>query len=337
MSSELNYTLDFSAINMKMLSEVGGKNASLGEMFNHLGREGIQIPDGFAITVKAYHRFLEHNKLKDALNRVLKTLDLSGFTNLHEVGHEARELIRKGVWPEDVQQKISVAHKNLLNRCPAGITVAVRSSATAEDLPGASFAGQMETYLNISGEEDLLKACQRCFVSLFTDRAIKYRVDNGFGIIQVAVSVGVQRMVRSDLASSGVGFTLEPDTGNTNVIVLTGAFGLGENVVQGAVTPDQFTVFKSSLCGYHHAVVARKLGAKEKTMVYAPAGGAEDGVTTLNLDTNGVGAVGADAMGRALRTNATLESLSLGQNDIGAAGATALAEALLLDRVFPLE
>ncbi len=278
------YTIHFSEIGMKMLPEVGGKNASLGEMFNCLGRDGVAVPDGFAVKVRAYHHFLEQNRLKDPLSSVLKSLDLSAFTNLNEVGHQARELIRNASWPENVRQEILLAHASLLKRCSTGITVAVRSSATAEDLPGASFAGQMETYLNIAGEEALLDACHRCFASLFTDRAIKYRVDNGFDHMQVGVSVGVQRMVRSDLASSGVGFTLEPETGNPNVIVLTGAFGLGENVVQGTVTPDQFILFKGGRTG-KPALIKGELGAKEKTMIYAPAG-SDPGVTTLNIETD---------------------------------------------------
>ena len=245
----MDYIIKFSEIGMKLLPEVGGKNASLGEMFNRLSHEGVAIPDGFAVNVRAYRRFLEHNRLGESLSLVLKGLDLSAFSNLNEVGHQARELIRNASWPENVKQEILTAYASLLKRCSGGITVAVRSSATAEDLPGASFAGQMETYLNIAGEEALLDACHRCFASLFTNRAIKYRVDNGFDHMQVGVSVGVQRMVRSDLASSGVGFTLEPETGNPNVIVLTGAFGLGENVVQGTVTPDQFIIFKGGRSG----------------------------------------------------------------------------------------
>ena len=280
----MGYTLDFSQINMKMVSEVGGKNASLGEMFNRLNRDGVLVPDGFAVNVNAYRRFLEFNLLQESLAHVLNNLDLSTFVNLDEVGKQARALIHKCVWPEDVKRGILTAYASLLKRQPAGITVAVRSSATAEDLPGASFAGQMETFLNVSGDVPLLEACHRCFASLFTNRAIKYRVDNGFDHMQVGVSVGVQRMVRSDLTSSGVGFTLEPETGNPNVIILTGAFGLGENVVQGTVTPDQFTVFKGGSTG-KPALIARELGAKEKTMIYAPAG-SEAGVTTLNLETD---------------------------------------------------
>ncbi len=280
----MSYTLDFSSISMKMVSEVGGKNASLGEMFNQLHMEGVLIPDGFAVCVKAYDRFLDFNGLRKILTDVLKSLDQKSFSNLSEVGKKARELIAKGTWPEDVGQEILVAHAALLKRCADGITLAIRSSATAEDLPGASFAGQMETFLNIAGETELLEACHRCYASMFTDRAIKYRVDNGFDHMKIGASVGVQRMVRSDLASSGVGFTLEPETGNPNVIVLTGAFGLGENVVQGAVTPDQFLIFKGGGKG-KPALLSKALGAKEKTMVYAPAG-SQTGVTTLNLETD---------------------------------------------------
>ncbi len=265
----MKYTVDFAEIGMQMTASVGGKNASLGEMWNHLTTQGVAVPDGFALTAKGYWRFLEHNALTVKMREALQRLDLKDFSNLDDVARATRDLITSGVWPQEVGDDLVAAYAALLNRCPAGITVAVRSSATAEDLPGASFAGQMETYLNVAGEQAVLDACHRCFASLFTARAIKYRVDNGFAHMDVAVSVGVQRMVRSDLACAGVGFTVEPETGNPNVVVLTGAWGLGENVVQGAVTPDQFTVFKHGMRLGLPAILLRVTGAKERTMVYA--------------------------------------------------------------------
>ncbi len=296
---EQTLILDFSQIGMQMVPEVGGKNASLGEMFNHLRSEGIGVPDGFAITSAAYRRFLAHNGCDRELARILGSLD-AAFNNLHEVGRRARNEILKGEWPPELRREILSAHARLLGRTSTRSTVAVRSSATAEDLPDASFAGQMESYLNIAGEEALLDACRRCFASLFTDRAIRYRADNGFDSLRVAVSVGVQQMVRSDLACAGVGFTLEPESGNTNVIVITGSWGLGENVVQGSVTPDQFTVFKAGLQAGKNAIVARQLGAKEKTMIYA-AGKAE---TTVNTDTD------AERRGRFILTEAEILKLA---------------------------
>ncbi len=280
----MHFTLDFSEIGMDRLPEVGGKNASLGEMFNRLRDDGIAVPDGFAVTAAAYRLFLQENGVVPRLESLLATLDLAEFSNLEAVAREARELVTGGEMPAAIVAAVKEAHASLMGRCPPGTTLAVRSSATAEDLPGASFAGQMETFLNIAGDDALLAACHRCFASLFTARAIKYRVDNGFDHMQVAVSVCVQRMVRSDLASSGVGFTIDPDTGNSNVVLLTGAFGLGENVVQGAVGPDQFTVFKHGLREGLDPVIARQVGPKEKTMVYAAAD-APGGETTLNVDT----------------------------------------------------
>jgi pyruvate,water dikinase len=257
----MSYTIDYSKISMKLTASVGGKNASLGEMLNHLTARGVAIPDGFAVTASAYWRFLDHNDLKNKMSRALKRLDLNAFSNLDEVALELRNLIAGGSWPDEVRDDIVTAYESLLKRSPREISVAVRSSATAEDLPGASFAGQMETYLNVRGEKALLEACHRCFASLFTARAIKYRVDNGFEHMTVAVSVGVQRMVRSDLGCAGVGFTVEPETGNPNVVVLTGAYGLGENVVQGAVTPDQFTVFKQGMRIGLPSILTRVTGA----------------------------------------------------------------------------
>ncbi len=248
---------------------VGGKNASLGEMFNQLSPIGIKIPDGFATTAEVYWLFLDENNIREKLLQLMNKIDLKEFSNLREIGAEARALILNAVIPEQIACEIKSAYKNLYAGHNSEIEVAVRSSATAEDLPTASFAGQHDSFLNIKGEEVLIHTCQKCFASLFNDRAIKYRINNGFDHMHVALSVGVQRMVRSDLASAGVGFTIEPETGFENMIYLTGSWGLGENVVQGAVNPDEFYLFKPSLRNNKKSLVTKKLGSKSKTMVYA--------------------------------------------------------------------
>ncbi|HLC82929.1 MAG TPA: PEP/pyruvate-binding domain-containing protein, partial [Bacteroidia bacterium] len=259
----------FSEINLGDISLVGGKNASLGEMFNQLSSEGISVPDGFAITAEGYWSFLNHNKIIPQLSILLSKLDCKTFNNLSEVGFEARNLLLNAKFPEELKNQIIVAYNKLLERSGNVISLAVRSSATAEDLPTASFAGQQETYLNVNGEENLIKACQRCFTSLFTDRAIKYRVDNGFEHMKVALSIGVQAMVRSDLASSGVMFTIDPDSGFENVVLISGAWGLGENVVQGNVNSDEFLVFKPFIGKVKQPIISHKLGSKLKTMIYS--------------------------------------------------------------------
>ncbi len=283
------YTLDFSQIKMRNLPQVGGKNASLGEMFQALAPEGIRVPDGFATHADAYWEFIDFNNLRGELTSLLATLDTREFSNLREVGEKARGLVMGGEFPDPIRSSIEKAYRALAERTPGDLQVAVRSSATAEDLPSASFAGQLESYLNIRGEHALLETCRRCYASLFTDRVIKYRTDNGFPHMQVAVSVGVQRMVRSDKACAGVGFTLEPETGFRNVVVLTGSWGLGENVVQGTVNLDQFTLFKPALASGKKAILNKKLGEKEKTLVYletqADARGDYSTQSTVNVET----------------------------------------------------
>ena len=238
---------NFSEIRLSDLPLVGGKNSSLGEMFSALSSKGIRVPDGFAVTADGYWKFLNENKLVDELNTVLSKLDKNKFSNLSETGSNARKLLLEAAFPPELKNEIIEAYKLLCEREGKDISLAVRSSATAEDLPNASFAGQQESYLNVRGEENLIKACQRCYASLFTDRAIKYRNDNGFEHMKVALSIGVQLMVRSDIASSGVMFTMEPDSGFENVVLVSGAWGLGENVVQGTVNTDEFLVFKPLL------------------------------------------------------------------------------------------
>ncbi len=263
------YIIPFNEIRISDIPRVGGKNASLGEMYQELNGKGILVPNGFATTSKAYWTFLEQNRLNGPLAKILSRLDTVGFENLNEIGSSARELIMASPLPITVIEDIIEGYRGLKAEYGDDISLAVRSSATAEDLPNASFAGQQETFLNINGEDELLHACHRCYASLFTNRAIKYRQDSGFDHMKVALSVGIQLMVRSDKASSGVIFTLEPDTGFENIILVSGAWGLGENVVQGSVNVDEFYVFKPGIKQQaKQAIVARKLGSKELTMVY---------------------------------------------------------------------
>jgi len=278
------YTLPFNQLSNSQVALVGGKNASLGEMFNQLSPKGIKIPDGFATTSEAYWLFLDENNIRVKLTDLMDKIDLKEFSNLKEIGSEARALVLNAVIPEQIANEIKLAYRNLYAEHKIEIEVAVRSSATAEDLPTASFAGQHDSFLNIKGDEVLLHTCQKCFASLFNDRAIKYRINNGFEHMHVALSVGVQRMVRSDLASAGVGFTIEPETGFENMIYLTGSWGLGENVVQGAVNPDEFYLFKPSIRNHKKSLVTKKLGSKTKTMVYAKGQNAGN-KTIENIDT----------------------------------------------------
>jgi len=274
------YILKYSNINATDISKVGGKNSSLGEMFNHLSSKGINVPDGFATTSAAFWYFISYNKLGDRLKGLLADLDRKGYTNLKETGAQARALFLSAQFPPDLASEIIAAYATLCNG--EDIQVAVRSSATAEDLPEASFAGQHESYLNINGKGALIDAVQKCFASLYTDRAIKYREDNGFDHSKVALSAGIQKMVRSDKACSGVGFTLEPESGFRNIVHISGVWGLGENIVQGTITPDEFLVFKPSLRAKKKAIIQKNLGEKSLTMIYA-ADNQES--TTINIDT----------------------------------------------------
>ena len=277
------FTLPFSNISSKDIAEAGGKNASLGEMYNKLSPLGVSVPEGFAVTASAYRYFLKANSLDKKLADILGRLDNKKMSNLPEIGKECRDLVSSAQMPADLAKAIIEAYDSFAKDEKQAFSVAVRSSATAEDLPTASFAGQHESYLNILGGQAVVEACQLCYVSLFYDRAIKYRVDNGFDHMQVFLSVGVQRMVRSDIGSSGVAFTLEPESGFRDTVYITGAWGLGENVVQGAVEPDEFLVFKPTLEKGFDAIIKKKLGLKEKTMVYSEKNSA--GKSTINLDT----------------------------------------------------
>jgi pyruvate, water dikinase len=257
----------FSEITQADVAEVGGKNSSLGEMFTQLLPRGIRIPDGFAITSSAFKHFLDHNRLSGELPKLMEQLNKDNFSNLKEIGGKARKMMIEGIMPDDLTKDIIRAYKELSRK--RYIEVAVRSSATAEDLPEASFAGQHESYLNIKGPEKLVTSVQKCFASLYTDRAIKYREDHKFEHRKVLISVGVQKMVRSDKACAGVGFTLETESGFRDVIHLAGVWGLGENIVQGAVTPDEFLVFKPSLLSNKQSIIQKRMGDKAKTMIYA--------------------------------------------------------------------
>jgi pyruvate,water dikinase len=247
---------------------VGGKNASLGEMYRHLTKKGVNVPNGFAVTASAYRRFLRHNKLEQKIKDTLKDLDTSNLHNLQEKGRKVRHLILDSEFPEELNHEIKRCYEKLCRQYGEMTDVAVRSSATAEDLPDASFAGQQETYLNIRGPAHLLEACKKCFASLFTDRAISYREDKKFSHFDIALSIGVQKMVRSDLASSGVMFSIDTESGFKDVVFITAAYGLGENVVQGAVNPDSYYVFKPTLRLGKEPILSKKIGEKAIKMVY---------------------------------------------------------------------
>jgi pyruvate,water dikinase len=272
----------FSEIGSADVASVGGKNASLGEMVSRLSAAGVRVPDGFAVTAQAYAHVLDQADAWPALHRALDGLDATDVADLARRAQAAREIVQAAPLPPALAAEILQAYSRLREEYGENMTVAVRSSATAEDLPGASFAGQHETFLNVSGEARLLESVRQCFASLFMDRAIAYRVEKGFDHFKVFQSVGIMKMVRSDLAASGVIFTLDTESGFRDTVFVTGAWGLGENVVQGTVDPDEFLVFKPALRAGHRAVLRRKLGSKEIRMVYASAAGRE---TTRNVPT----------------------------------------------------
>jgi pyruvate,water dikinase len=263
------YALDFADITLADLARVGGKNSSLGELFSALKPKGVGVLDGFATTADAYWRLLSTEGLETRLRAIFSGLDPENLEQLSDAGHAARAAVLETPVPDDVRAAILAAYGRLSERLGREPEVAVRSSATAEDLPEASFAGAAETFLNVRGREGLLRAVQSCFSSLFTDRAISYRARLGYDQLKVALSVGVQPMVRSDIASSGVIFTLDTESGFRDVVTVTGAYGLGEFVVQGVVTPDEWTVFKPTLATGHRAIIGRRLGTKEVRLVYA--------------------------------------------------------------------
>lgn len=269
----MSYIRRFSEISMKDLSLVGGKNASIGEMYQALRPKGVRIPEGFVITADAFSALFETSDLSTLVYEKLDQLNSSDIGSLEKVGSQIRELIRARGLPVEVKTDIRNAYTELCQLVGVeDLDVAVRSSATAEDLPGASFAGQQETFLNVTSGDALIEACLHCFASLFTNRAISYRETQGFDHRKVRLSIGVQRMVRSDEASSGVIFTLDTETGSRNVILITSAYGLGENIVGGRVDPDEFVVLKPVLESAKVPIIRRKLGSKQLRMVYASHG-----------------------------------------------------------------
>lgn len=267
--SKSPYVRFFSQLGIDDIPLVGGKNASLGEMYQTLVPQGVPVPNGFALTSQAYKSILDENDLWLKLHQILDPLDPENTQDLQSRGALARELVYTAKLPEALYQEMVAAYQTLTDSFGNQFSLAVRSSATAEDLPTASFAGQQDTYLNISGLAAYIDACKHCFASLFTDRAIHYRIDQGFDHFEVALSVGVQLMVRSDLATSGVMFTVDTETGYEDVVMITGAYGLGENVVQGAVDPDEFYVHKPTFNKGYRSVLKRHLGAKKIKMIYA--------------------------------------------------------------------
>ena len=277
----MNYVRWFKDLGIDDIPHVGGKNASLGEMYRELTQQGLNIPNGFATTSEAYQAFIHHNNLHDKIATALHHLDIHDLDSLAVTGAKIRQWINHAKIPPAMEEAITQAYHQLEKEYGAAPDVAVRSSATAEDLPNASFAGQQETYLNIRGSLNLLATCKRVFASLFTDRAISYRVDQGFDHMSVALSIGVQKMIRSDRASSGVIFTLDTESGFREAVFITSAYGLGENVVQGTVNPDEFYVFKPTLEKGHRPILRRHLGEKEIKMVYTKD--AHVGASTRNL------------------------------------------------------
>ncbi len=281
--------LFFDKISINDIAKVGGKNASLGEMYSQLNPQGINIPYGFALTADAYRFFSKQNSIDQKLNDLLLSLDTMNYSNLISIGETARALITSSPFPAEIIEAIKEAYQKLSKDCGIeNLDVAVRSSATAEDLPTASFAGRMESFLNISGKNQLLEAIHRCYASLFTDRAIKYRHDMGFVGIDIGISVGVQQMVRSDKASSGVAFTIDPDSGFKNAIIINSCWGLGENIVQGRVTPDEWNVFKPTLFEEKlNPILKSHCGRKEYTMLYVEnTTNASAEKTITNIDTS---------------------------------------------------
>ncbi|ELR97253.1 phosphoenolpyruvate synthase [Gloeocapsa sp. PCC 73106] len=293
-TKEEAFVLWFEEVGIEDISLVGGKNASLGEMIRQLTPKGIKVPNGFATTAQAYRYFVEKAGLDRQLRELFADLDVEDLNNLRDHGKQARALMLNTPFPKELEAAIATAYFHLCRsygedpRTCQGLSpeeklyckqlsydtdVAVRSSATAEDLPDASFAGQQETYLNVHGVSNVIDSCHRCFASIFTDRAISYRTAKGFDHFDIALSVGVQKMVRSDLASSGVMFSIDTETGFSNAVFITAAYGLGENIVQGAVNPDEFFVFKPTLQQGYRPILKKRLGGKEIKMIYDLGGG----------------------------------------------------------------
>ncbi|HOI18722.1 MAG TPA: phosphoenolpyruvate synthase [Candidatus Woesearchaeota archaeon] len=269
MNKEEQLILWFDQISIEDIKYVGGKNASLGEMYTNLTKKGVNIPNGFALTAKAYFDFIEQTGIKDRINQIVQSIDVTNMEDLSKKGHQIRSIIRTTPLPEHIANEVKNAYYHLCLQYGENTDVAVRSSATAEDLPDASFAGQQETYLNIKGDEAIIDAVRNCIASLFTNRAISYRSNMGFDQTSIALSVGVQKMVRSDVGTSGVLFTIDTETGFDDVVFITAIYGLGENIVQGKVNPDEYYVFEPTLKQGYPAIISKKLGSKDLRMVYS--------------------------------------------------------------------
>ena len=267
------FVIPFKDLGIKDVPIAGGKNASLGEMYRELKKKGVEVPNGFAVTALAYRYFMEKANLQDKIKSILSDLNTHDTRNLMERGKKVRDIILNAEVPKEIEEEIINSYKKLSRESGEKYTdVAVRSSATAEDLPDASFAGQQETFLNIVGEKAILEACKKCFASLFTNRAISYRVDKGFDHFSIALSIGVQKMVRSDISSSGVMFSIDTESGFKDAVFITGIYGLGENIVQGAVNPDEFYVHKPTLKQGYSPIISKKVGNKSLRMIYNPKG-----------------------------------------------------------------
>ncbi|MFH1713856.1 MAG: phosphoenolpyruvate synthase [Patescibacteria group bacterium] len=266
----------FKEISIEDVDLVGGKNASLGEMFSQLTKKGINVPNGFALTTNFYWEFLKANNLNKALKIIFKNFNPKSIKSIQGTGKKCREAIAKGEFPDNLKQEVSKAYLELSSKYGNNTDVAVRSSGVAEDRPNASFAGQFETYLNIKGEKELLKAVKKSIVSTFTDRAIAYREEKKIGQMEFGLSVGVQKMVRSDLASSGVIFTLDTETGFSNVVLINSIWGIGEMIVKGKITPDQFYVFKPTLEQGYKSIIVRNLGRKDRKYIYSKGQGIKE-------------------------------------------------------------
>jgi len=277
MFKKRRYILWYKEINKQDGSLVGGKNASLGEMVRNLTKQGINLPDGFCLTSRAFWHFLKHNRIDKEIKESFSKFNPKDIKSLQKTGKTVRELILKSSFPRDLEKKIVKSYNKLSKKYKQQDTdVAVRSSATAEDLATASFAGQMETFLNIKGEEQLLLAAKKCIASLFTDRSIAYREEKGFDHLKIALSVGVQKMVRSDIACSGVMFTLDTETGFENIVLINSIWGIGEMIVKGKITPDEFYVHKPTLKKGFKSIIVKNLGRKSKKYVYAKQGGLKE-------------------------------------------------------------
>ncbi len=282
MDKSTAFILWFDQLTIEDVPSTGGKNASLGEMYTNLMAHGVKVPNGFAITAHAYHYLLDHAGIRNEIKSILSDLDTHDMNNLSERGRKVRHLIKNAEFPQELTDAILEAYKHMGIQYGENPDVAVRSSATAEDLPDASFAGQQETYLNITGPDELIMSCKKCFASLFTDRAISYRVDKNFDHFSIGLSIGVQKMVRSDKATSGVMFSIDTESGFKDAIFVTGAYGLGETVVQGAVNPDEYYVFKPTLRQGKRAIIHKQLGTKAIKMIYDHGGNKP--VKTVDVD-----------------------------------------------------